>query len=181
MKPGTKVRMSRGLRKELINNDCMEHVMEFGRCIGVVLGPLDYNNVPKSDPTYDPHKVGPEVDVRWLPNNLKYGYHPDKLEPVRYDAEYVQEAFQANYQTYYIKLATGQSPTWKCDERTLQLYGLFQYLMEQLVMLETSDEDRHHQQWFFNRKSRAEEDLFSLVALTLNNYLDGKTDQYKGR
>lgn len=41
---------------------------EFKNCIGVVLGPVM--------PGWE------EVDVRWEPSGLKYGYHPDHLEIV---------------------------------------------------------------------------------------------------
>lgn len=56
------------------------HVTEFGDCIGVVQGPTDFNHCEPTDPAYDPSKVGPEVDVRWQPTNLRYAYHPEDLE-----------------------------------------------------------------------------------------------------
>lgn len=55
-------------------------VREFGRCVGVVECPTDYNNVNPGHPDYDPDKVGPEVDVRWLPSCLRYAYDPADLE-----------------------------------------------------------------------------------------------------
>lgn len=61
-------------------NCSRDHVEEFGDCVGIVQGPVDYNNVPPDHPEYDPRSVGPEVDVRWQPSNLRYGYHPDELE-----------------------------------------------------------------------------------------------------
>lgn len=64
MKSGTKVRMSLELKAALIANSSIEHVEEFGHCIGIVIGPVDYGN----------GIVGPEVDVRWQPSNLKYAY-----------------------------------------------------------------------------------------------------------
>lgn len=173
--------MSHALKQSLISNGCMEHVMEFGRCTGIVIGSLDYNNIPETDPSHDPNKVGPEVDVRWLPSTHRFGYAPEQLDVVRYDARIVEDTFKVNFQSYYIKLAAGQSPTWKCDERTAQLFGLTQYLMDQLILLEASDKDRRAQLAFFDRKSRAENDLFSLVALALNNFLDRNIDKYTGR
>lgn len=68
MTPGTKVRMSDEHKQQLIVNDCNDHVEEFGECVGVVEGLVDWNG----------HK-GPEVDVRWQPSNLRYAYHPDSL------------------------------------------------------------------------------------------------------
>ena len=78
IKKGDKVKMSRACRLGMIESGSEAHVLEFGHCEGVVLGPLDYNNVPKGHKDYDENKVGPEVDVRWQPSGLKYGYDPDK-------------------------------------------------------------------------------------------------------
>jgi hypothetical protein len=56
------------------------HIEEFGNSIGIVQGLRDYNNVKPGRLGYDPNKVGPEYEVRWLPGNLRYGYYPDDLE-----------------------------------------------------------------------------------------------------
>ena len=103
MTPGLRVRMSAELKAKMRGNclpgkhvgpfvedqpddGCLkcstDHIEEFGECEGIVQGLLDYNNVPKDHPNYDPDKVGPEVNVRWQPSNLRYGYHPDDLEVV---------------------------------------------------------------------------------------------------
>lgn len=82
MKSGTRVKMSASIKRRLIANGSHEHVKEFGRCIGEVIGQVDYNNCAPDDANYDITKVGPDVDVRWSPSNLKYGYHPDDLVEV---------------------------------------------------------------------------------------------------
>jgi hypothetical protein len=56
------------------------HVVEFGECVGVVECLTDYNNCKPGEPGYDVAKVGPEVDVRWQPSNLRYGYDTKALE-----------------------------------------------------------------------------------------------------
>jgi hypothetical protein len=66
---GTKVRMSAAFKRALQENGSREHVREFGECVGIVEGPVDYGT-----------QRGPEVNVRWQPSNLRYGYHPDDLE-----------------------------------------------------------------------------------------------------
>lgn len=71
MKIGTMVRMTPNLKRAMRANGSGEHVDEFGHCIGVVIGPM----FPDTD--------WPEVDVRWQPSNLRYGYHPNELEIVR--------------------------------------------------------------------------------------------------
>lgn len=68
MKRGIRVRMSEQLKRDLRANGCGDHVNEFGDCVGTVEGPVDFGT-----------QQGPEVDVRWQPSNLRYGYHPRQL------------------------------------------------------------------------------------------------------
>jgi hypothetical protein len=70
VKPGTIVRMRRSIKLALRRNGCDQHVREFGGCVGIVEGPAY------------PSGAGPEVDVRWLPSRLRYGYDPDELKVV---------------------------------------------------------------------------------------------------
>lgn len=109
MMPGTKVKMSEGLKAQLRgkcgeaghhlgpfdseadlfdpevpnDNDCWgcssAHADEFCNSVGIVSGLTDYNNCNPGDPDYDADKVGPEVDVYWQPDNLRYCYHPNQL------------------------------------------------------------------------------------------------------
>lgn len=60
--------MSQQLKDGLISNDCKTHVDEFGDCIGIVEDQID--------PRY------PEVNVRWQPSKLRYGYDPSGLDIV---------------------------------------------------------------------------------------------------
>lgn len=71
MKFGTWVRMTEQHKEELRANDSGDHVDEFGDCIGIVEGLVDYGK-----------QKGPEVDVRWHPSKLRYAYHPLDLEEV---------------------------------------------------------------------------------------------------
>lgn len=74
--------MSEALKAVLSMNDSLEHVQEFGECIGIVEGPTDFNPCHPGEDGYDLNKLGPEVDVRWLPSNLRYAYHPKYLVQV---------------------------------------------------------------------------------------------------
>lgn len=56
--------------KDLPDDGCMkcstDHIEEFGNCVGTVMGQME--------------RGWKEVDVRWEPSNLRYGYDPDNLE-----------------------------------------------------------------------------------------------------
>lgn len=77
-----KVRMSKALKEKLKANNSFEHVKEFGNCTGVIEGLVDYNSVKPGETGYDPSKVGPEVNVRWKPSNLRYAYSLDDLDEI---------------------------------------------------------------------------------------------------
>jgi hypothetical protein len=72
--PGTWVRMGIRLMHELQKNGSTVHLNEFAKCDGVVVGLTDYGV-----------QQGPEVDVRWLPDLLRYSYDPDALIVTRTD------------------------------------------------------------------------------------------------
>jgi len=55
------------------------HLKEFGNCEGIVVALLDYHNGMKEG---SPSKLGPEVDVRWWPSGLRYGYAIEDLEVI---------------------------------------------------------------------------------------------------
>ena len=57
--------------KDKEDEGCPNHVTEFGDCVGVVEGLVDYGS-----------SKGPEVDVRWKPAGWRYAYHPRDLEVV---------------------------------------------------------------------------------------------------
>lgn len=67
METGDLVKMSEELKNGLISNGCEDHVKEFGDCVGRVEG-LVY-----------PNGEGNELNVRWLPSKLRYGYPPECL------------------------------------------------------------------------------------------------------
>ena|SRR5271166_5880234 len=114
--------------------------------------------------------------MQWRPH--QFG---PKVEKVLFTTETVRTSLAPKWDGYYAKLAIGQSPTWICDERTKELFCLSQWIMEELMLRKCPDEDRIRQQRFFNRKARATEDLYELAATTLNGFLTGKIDDYRGR
>jgi hypothetical protein len=100
-----------------------------------------------------------------------------------YTADSIRAAIHQStkWDIYIARLAVGQSPTWICDQRTADLFCLSQWLIEELTAIGLSDDDRKAQQRFFNRKSRATDDLYQLAAQTINDALRGNIDTYRGR
>lgn len=64
---GDKVKMSEELKLALTNNGSEYHVQEFGNCEGYV-----------EDTIYENANIK-EVNVRWSPSNLRYGYNVKDL------------------------------------------------------------------------------------------------------
>ena len=105
-----------------------------------------------------------------------------KMEPPKpYTAEIVQASLAIKVDTYFARLSVSQPPTWKCDQRTKELFCIYAWLMDELTLLKGSNKDRRAMQWYFNRKSRAEDDLFALAAKVMNDYLAGNIDCYHGK
>jgi hypothetical protein len=89
MSPSCKVRMlgkclpgnhEDGFSIEDCINCSMGHIDEFGDCVGLIEGFVDFNDVDREHPDWLPNRVGPEVNVRWQPSNLRYAYHPEDLD-----------------------------------------------------------------------------------------------------
>lgn len=81
MKPGDRVKMTVALKEGLRANGSGEHVEEFGECVGIIAGLVDYNTCKPGESGYEIEKLGPDWDVRWQPSNLRYGYEEKWLEP----------------------------------------------------------------------------------------------------
>lgn len=98
-----------------------------------------------------------------------------------YTADGVRQSLAPKWDTYYAKLAVGQPPTWKCDQRTKENFCLSQWLMDELIAQGCPQEDRIFVQNFFNRKARAENDLYELAARAMNTFVEGNIERYRGR
>lgn len=74
----TRVVLTDRCKRDLMLNDCSDHVEEFGGCVGVILGPVDWGQKTEieEDPTFD---------VRWLPSKLRYMYKASYLRVVDND------------------------------------------------------------------------------------------------
>ena len=70
LRTGDLVKMSEELKAGLMKNGSEAHALEFGNCEGIVEDRM-FPNLPEKD--------APEVNVRWLPSKLRYGYDSDEL------------------------------------------------------------------------------------------------------
>ena|SRR5580693_1433170 len=75
------------------------------------------------------------------------------------------------------KLHENRPDKWWCDQRTEDLFVLTQWL----IFIIPEGEDRQRILWFFNRKTRASQDVFEIAAQAINQFYDGKIDNYQGR
>ena|ERR1700722_2830491 len=109
--------------------------------------------------------------------------HAKRIERVPYTSANIKtHPSWINYKDiWYSKLTGGRPIHWSCDQRTVETFLLSQWLLHMLKLNGASEDDRHRQLWFWNRKSRAEDDLFAIAALTINNFLDGNIDHYTGK
>lgn len=71
---GDIVKMSEEIKTIMMNNGSHYHVIEFGECEGVVEDRMFPNLTAKQ---------APEVNVRWFPSMLRYGYDPSELVLVK--------------------------------------------------------------------------------------------------
>lgn len=95
-----------------------------------------------------------------------------------YTPESVFQSLAPKYDEYFAKLAVGQNENWKCDQRASDLFCIQQWLREELIAIKCPDADRLDVQFFFNRKARAEEDLYQLAAQSINSYLLGTIERF---
>lgn len=61
-----KVKLTEEHKQKLINNNCQDHVNEFGDCIGIL------NKIEKNG----------DLEIIWFPSNLKYHYMCDAIQIV---------------------------------------------------------------------------------------------------
>lgn len=113
--------------------------------------------------------------------SCEYGTHSCTVYHIMYTGDAVRASLLPKWNTYYDKLAVGQAPTWKCDQRTVELFCLSQWLIDELTKIGCPDEDRRDVQNFFNRKARAEDDLYWTAARAMNTFLEGKIERVRRR
>ena len=95
----------------------------------------------------------------------------------RYTAEEIRREVLNDFERLFSPYAVGRPDRWTPDPRTKEMLSIYYWLVEQLVLLGVSDDDRRTQQSFYNRWSRQDEDLFDLAARALNAVLDGNVQQ----
>lgn len=96
-----------------------------------------------------------------------------------YTAQSIRQSLAPKYESYYAKLAVGQAPNWKCDQQVKDNFVLSNWMIDELRSLNAEETDRIDTQHYFNRKARAEEDLYGVAARAMNNYIDNKIERYR--
>lgn len=104
----------------------------------------------------------------------------ERLGKFKYTAESVRTSIAPSYDEYFAKLAVGQSPRWKCDQRTKDNFCLSQWMIDECNRIGCSAEDAHDLLRTFNRRARAEEDQYQVAANAMNSYLDNDIQRYEG-
>jgi hypothetical protein len=89
IKSGDKVGMRQSFKDSLIKNGSEEHIKEFGDCVGIVEDYVNYNNNGENDQ----NKIGPELNVRWIPSKLRYGYLPEDLVLIKSSNESEEDLY----------------------------------------------------------------------------------------
>jgi hypothetical protein len=97
-----------------------------------------------------------------------------------YTSESVRASLAPKWDSYYAKLAIGQPPTWKCDQRTKDNFCLTQWMIDECNRIGCSWEDAHNLLRGFNRHARADTDLYQTAADVMNTYLNGDIINYDG-
>jgi len=97
-----------------------------------------------------------------------------------YTADSVRTSLAPMWDTYYAKLAVGQPPTWKCDQRTKDNFCLTQWMIDECSRIGCSWNDTHNLLRGFNRHARADTDLYQTAADVMNTYVNGDVVNYDG-
>lgn len=97
-----------------------------------------------------------------------------------YTAESVRQSLTPKWEVYYAKLAVGQPPNWKCDQRTKENFCLTQWMIDECNKLGCSPDEAHNLLRGFNRHARADNDLYQTAADVMNTYLNGDMVNYDG-
>jgi len=97
----------------------------------------------------------------------------------RYTADSIRAKLIIKYDIYYQKLAVGQPINWKCDQQVKDNFVISNWMIDELRGLNAEETDRIDTLYFFNRKARAEEDLYEVATRAMNNYLDKKIERYR--
>jgi hypothetical protein len=97
-----------------------------------------------------------------------------------YTADSVRTSLAPKWDGYYAKLAVGQPPNWKCDQRTKENFCLTQWMIDECNSLGCSFDESHNLLRGFNRHARADTDLYQTAADVMNTYLNNDMVNYDG-
>jgi len=94
-----------------------------------------------------------------------------------YTAESVKATIEAGRTRLFAGWSVNRPINWACDSRTQDMVCLGVWLDEEMRRLGLDDLGRTTQGSQFNRRSRSEEDLWTLAAQIMNDTVAGKIDR----
>lgn len=98
----------------------------------------------------------------------------------RYTGDSIRASISDKYEEYFAKLAIGQPPNWKCDQRTKDNFCISQWMIDECNRIGCPPEDARDLLRGFNRWARADNDLYEAAAHFMNSYLDADIQRYQG-
>jgi hypothetical protein len=110
IKRGDLVRMSKKFISDMLTGESKDHINEFKDCFGRVEGPCY------------PNGEGPELDVRWIPSGLKYGYHPENLEKCSKE-DYIRKKIEDYGCAYFVDATKADFPIIRCEVEKILYEG----------------------------------------------------------
>lgn len=117
MKVGDVVRMNAACKRALYQTGSHDHVREFGRCHGVVIGLTNYGN-----------QLGPEWDVRWQPSELRYSYAEEHLVEAKLKAFYVTyDDYEFNPTVIVYAYTINQARDIGCNDMNADFESVYAY------------------------------------------------------
>lgn len=96
-----------------------------------------------------------------------------------YTNEEIRLIIAHNSERLYKDYSSGRPEGWHADKRTHDMICLGVWLNEELTRLGVDDLGRITQIWQFNRRSRSEDDLFTIASEIMSQSIDDKIDRMR--
>lgn len=106
-----------------------------------------------------------------------YRERADAVDRAPYTPLYVEQEVTLNLDRLFKPWTIGRPAGWSTDTRTKALVAAGYWLREELERLKVSDQDRKTQDGYYYRRSRSEEDIYTIVSELLNEAVAGTVEK----